>query len=337
MKQIASNRSYNRTKRQLNIDESEAGELQYMEHSTIKLMRQMALTICSIINDQALLLEKLIYDNPTAFLKKLLNKDNLVAKILNKDLAEVELCHTFNSSEYELLPDTIWYLDRSTHELHQDYTRTMEETCDNEMFISLEGNLYEYSRQTGRITPTSQQISTNATHEENWEFLNKDIIFRDVIIRDTLNVQEEVIAEMEKTNEGLTEVLVTDQTIPGHHHTLEEDIWDIWVFHYLKRIWIAWVTAICILETYGAMSAVLALCKGRYQRPTTVIREQPSVRFRPQEEEIELIDRPRRFSRQSRSRARSTSPEIARPLRRNGPQGSTRSLVGMLMQKNEDE
>ncbi|KAI1691062.1 pao retrotransposon peptidase domain-containing protein [Ditylenchus destructor] len=341
-------KSTSRTKRQVNVDESEAGEFQYLEHSTVKLMRQLALTFCSIINDHTLILEKLIYDNPTAFLRKLLKKDNLIAKILNKDLAEVEFCHSFNSSEYEMMPnplncsipvkltqhkDTIWYLDRSTHELHRDPARAMEETCGDKMFLSLEDTLYEYNRETGRLTPTNQKISINATQPESWDFLNQDIIFRDVIIRDSLNVQEEVIAEMEKTNEGLTEVLVTDQTTPGHHHSLEEDLFDLWIFYYLKRLWVAWVSIICLLETYGAIAAILDLCKGRYRRPTTVIREQPSVRFRAANEDIELMDRPsHRHSRQSRNRARTISPPPSR-----GHRGSTLSLVGKLLQQTEEE
>ncbi|KAI1702175.1 hypothetical protein Ddc_17246 [Ditylenchus destructor] len=138
----------------------------------------------------------------------------------------------------------------------------------------------------------------------------------------------------------IEKVLVTDQTTPGHHHTLEEDIWNLWFLYYIKKGWIVWVTAICALETYGGISAILALCKGRFQQrptPTTIIHErsrEPSVRFRRQDEDIELMRRPL-FSRQSQSRARSTSPEIA--SQRNGARGSTRSLVGMLMEQNEED
>lgn len=258
----------NRPKR----DEFESSDLQYLEHDLKKRIQHLAEITCRIINDHADELERLLIESPTKALRTLLKRDNLIARALSPTIVEVEFCHELKGGDYTILPNLDncsipiqlktdqarpWYLDRSTHQLHRDSRLVMEEQCDKEMFVTLEGTLWKYSRVTGRLTRTHETILSNRTTEESWDFINQETILNEIPVRDAheAGMQEEILDEIEKVAEGLAEIEKQDQT-EQTTTTLQEDIIGALLDRYLKRVWYIWVSIVCGLQTYAILSAI---------------------------------------------------------------------------------
>lgn len=137
------------------------------------------------------------------------------------------------------------------------------------MHITLDGNIYDFDRSTGNTVPakiiTSMPNATNS--DENWSFLDKEYIFKDVLLHQTHTFQEEMLREIEKATTSQADLLINDQSILTHHDFQGEllnswdHLWEIW--HYLKIAWFIWVTIACGFQTYGTVQAVLDYYKGR--------------------------------------------------------------------------
>jgi hypothetical protein len=258
-------------------DAAESGDLQYVEHDLRKKLKHLAETTCLMINNHADELERLITTSPTNAMRLLLNRTNLIATTLSSEIVEINFCHELKPDEYRLLPNPnncsipvqlkangqIWYLDQQTHELYRDTSKIKDDECDQILFVQLEGTLWTFDRATGRLTKTHETPLSNKTATENWDFLNRETIINDIPIRDAqeAGLQEEILAEIEKTAEGFAEVVKEDQTEPTST-TAEEDLLGAFLDRYFLKIWRIWVSLICAAQTYAIVSAVKQRMEG---------------------------------------------------------------------------
>lgn len=130
----------------------------------------------------------------------------------------------------------ILYLRLKDYTLHKRPTNNSDE-CGKITVISLDGTLFEYVRLTGRIIPGKVQVGENRTmDEENWDFLNKELIYQDVLLHETEFIQEKIFQEFEQNAATKAEATLLDQSVFKHRDILDE-VWAYyWMWDYIKWI-----------------------------------------------------------------------------------------------------
>jgi hypothetical protein len=283
-----------------NVQEADT---QFVEHDLNERMKHLAKLTCSMINDHADEIEDLMTTSPTLAMRRLLHRNNLIAKSLSQEIIEIEFCYELKSDEYTILPNehgcTIpfqlksstnqtWHINRATHQLHRDPSKTEEDECDKTTFITLEGSLWNYNYATGLLTLTHETLNSNRSTKENWNFLNRETIFNEIAIRDVQNVgyEDEILDEIEKVQEGFAQIVKEDQTeIKSSTSDLGDDIIGAILDRYFLKIWRIWISIICAFQSYAIFDAIKQRLRGNTPQfiqgstnmmPTRITNTQPS-------------------------------------------------------------
>ncbi|CAD5229827.1 unnamed protein product [Bursaphelenchus okinawaensis] len=78
---------------------------------------------------------------------------------------------------------------------------------------------------SGRVRPTKTNPINNVsldTAVPNWQFLNREVQFKEIMIHKSHELEEQLIDAMEKANQDITEVLIYDNQALEHHSFKEE-------------------------------------------------------------------------------------------------------------------
>lgn len=135
----------------------------------------------------------------------MLNSSNVIARLINNNLFEIEYCHIFKEDEYEILRNT-------THHLHWEWGNAVKENCAETILLSLHSKIVQYNRATGNLKGDKYKIMKTTTDLDEWDFLydTKETVLKDIFIHQSHELQEEIIKELEISTEKFTETLTLD-------------------------------------------------------------------------------------------------------------------------------